>query len=165
MKKFYVYEIVDPRNDKTFYIGKGKNDRMMNHLIPSYIKKNNPKSIKIRDIISDGLEPIFKKAKENLDETEAYNLERKLIENIGLENLTNQCMGGGGGSPPGRVFSDEHRKNISKALTGKKFTDERKRNISKALTGRNISTEQRQTISKTLKGRPLTDEHKKDLEL
>ena len=52
MKKFYVYEIVDPRNDKTFYIGKGKNDRMMNHLIPSYIKKNNPKSIKIRDIIS-----------------------------------------------------------------------------------------------------------------
>ena len=29
--KFYVYRLIDPRNGETFYIGKGKNDRIFQH--------------------------------------------------------------------------------------------------------------------------------------
>ncbi len=30
--KFYVYRLIDPRNGETFYIGKGKGDRLFQHL-------------------------------------------------------------------------------------------------------------------------------------
>jgi hypothetical protein len=30
--KFYVYRLIDPRNGETFYIGKGKNDRLFQHV-------------------------------------------------------------------------------------------------------------------------------------
>lgn len=30
--KWYVYRLVDPRNGETFYVGKGKNNRVFNHV-------------------------------------------------------------------------------------------------------------------------------------
>ena len=31
-ENYYVYALVDPRNQKVFYIGKGKGDRVSNHI-------------------------------------------------------------------------------------------------------------------------------------
>ena len=28
---YYVYRLIDPRNGQTFYVGKGKNDRVFRH--------------------------------------------------------------------------------------------------------------------------------------
>jgi len=30
--KYYVYALIDPRNNKPFYIGKGKDNRIYNHV-------------------------------------------------------------------------------------------------------------------------------------
>ncbi len=32
MNKYYVYELIDPRNSKIFYVGKGKEKRMYSHI-------------------------------------------------------------------------------------------------------------------------------------
>jgi hypothetical protein len=29
---YYVYRLIDPRNGETFYVGKGKNDRIFHHV-------------------------------------------------------------------------------------------------------------------------------------
>ena len=31
--KYYVYRLVDPRNGQTFYVGKGKNNRVFAHAV------------------------------------------------------------------------------------------------------------------------------------
>ncbi|MGI9440198.1 MAG: hypothetical protein ACR2OT_04365, partial [Parvibaculales bacterium] len=30
---YYVYRLIDPRNGETFYVGKGKNDRVFEHAL------------------------------------------------------------------------------------------------------------------------------------
>ena len=67
--KFYVYRLVDPRNSETFYVGKGKDNRVFQHVQTAvqYDKeidgeeKQDEISLKytrIRDIHRAGLEVI-----------------------------------------------------------------------------------------------------------
>jgi len=97
---------------------------------PNYLK--NPKLYyKIRNILSEGNNVIYKKILENATEKQALNTEEWLIDEIGLENLCNLTYGGEGNTLSkeakikkslalkGRIFSKEHRKRISKALKGK----------------------------------------------
>ena len=56
--KFYVYALRDPRNHEVFYIGKGKGERILQHVAEA---KKDPKSEKaklkrIKEIESEGLE-------------------------------------------------------------------------------------------------------------
>lgn len=52
---------------------------------------------------------------------------------------------------PIRIFTDEHRKNLSKAAKGKKLSKEHKKNLSKALKGRIFTDEHRKKIGKANK--------------
>ena len=54
--KFYVYCLIDPRDEKPFYIGKGKENRVFEHARSSIKNElNSDKLEKIREIRSNGL--------------------------------------------------------------------------------------------------------------
>jgi hypothetical protein len=82
---------VDPRHGKVFYIGKGKGERCLDHLIED---DDHPKVKRIREIFDAGLEPRIEMLAHGLrTEQEAYNIEAAAIGLLGLENLTNRVMG------------------------------------------------------------------------
>lgn len=88
---YYVYQLVDPRSMKPFYIGEGKNKRAWLH---QQFKDgcNNPhKDRVIRKIQAQGQQPIVKLLYENLSKEDAIKIQDKLIAEIGLDNLTNIC--------------------------------------------------------------------------
>ncbi len=87
----YVYLYVDPRDGKVFYIGKGKDERCLDHLFED---DDHPKVRRIREIFAAGLEPRIEMLAHGLrTEQEAYNIEAAAIGLLGLENLTNQVVG------------------------------------------------------------------------
>lgn len=105
-KKYYVYQLLDPRTNEPFYIGKGCGDRMYRH--ERYVwKKNewlvNPlKCQKIKDIVSCGYSIVYQR---EFWDTEAACLEEekrlivlygKVIDGTG--SLTNLTDGGEGQS-------------------------------------------------------------------
>ena len=50
---YYVYALVDPRNNKIFYIGKGKGNRMFQHAEAALLENNHSLKLdSIRNIIS-----------------------------------------------------------------------------------------------------------------
>jgi hypothetical protein len=70
-----------------FYIVKGKGDRMFQHLSDNNRDMNDNKKEIIKNIQSQGHEPIIKIIKNELTEYESYTLEGIIISN--LDNLTN----------------------------------------------------------------------------
>ncbi|AHI27618.1 hypothetical protein H845_3717 (plasmid) [Komagataeibacter xylinus E25] len=36
---YYVYRLVDPRNGETFYVGKGKGNRVFQHAVGARVEK------------------------------------------------------------------------------------------------------------------------------
>jgi len=71
---YYVYVLVDPINRIPFYVGKGKGNRMYQHLKGD---KGNKKKVRyIENIRRLGLEPYAVKVQDNLTEYDAYSLER-----------------------------------------------------------------------------------------
>ncbi len=95
--KYYIYQLIDPRNSKIFYIGKGQKLRMYQHVkdvqrgrIPN--GSNNKLGNKIKKILL--IQKIkYKKVFETNNEQEAYDKEKELIIEIGLENLCNISLG------------------------------------------------------------------------
>jgi group I intron endonuclease len=171
---FYVYVYLDTRKRgnfiysdyqfdyEPFYVGKGKNKRLEEHLWESRLKHDDFKSRKIKSIINDGYKPLFIKVKENLTENDAFDLEINLINLIGRYNLnlgplTNLTNGGDGIS--GLIKTETHRKNLSISSFGKKMSDEAKRKVSESLrgkpgrnTGNKHTQETKNKISTTKKG-------------
>lgn len=110
MNEYYVYAMIDPRDDQIFYIGKGKGDRYLEHY-KEYINaekkgnvmnndkvfggSNSGKLTRIHQIVSSGYELKYLKICENLSEKSAFVLEEILVERFGrkiietgqLENL------------------------------------------------------------------------------
>ncbi len=105
--KFYVYRLVDPRNGRTFYVGKGKGDRVFAHIkakdVSSFYKENadekdedNSDISKIKmimDIRNDGLEVIHIIQRWGLEEKEAFEIEQAFIDYFGLDRLGNKVNG------------------------------------------------------------------------
>ena len=93
----YVYRLIDPRNGQTFYVGKGKGNRVFNHVkcaIDYYdeaegVSDNDPNKLHIiKEIIDAGLEVIHIIHRWNLSEKEAVEVEAALIDAYsGLTNL------------------------------------------------------------------------------
>lgn len=102
---WYVYELVDPRTKKPFYIGKGKRDRIDQHERDAIKGVCSEKCNLIRELQKLNLVVIKKKVAHFLDEQDAYDFEEKHIASIGLHNLTNVLAGGGRARPRLDMFS------------------------------------------------------------
>ncbi len=115
--KFYVYELIDPRNNKPFYVGKGCKLRMYSHVkdvkrgqIPH---KNLKLFNKINKILNLELKIQYKKLHNNITNKESYTLEIERIKQIGINNLCNLTYGGEGLNP-----TEEIKQKISKTKRG-----------------------------------------------
>ena len=97
---YYVYRLIDPRNGQTFYIGKGKGNRVFQHVsgaIDYYdgvnkkeIDENNdPNKLRIiQEIREAGLNVVHIIQRWNLTEKEAFEVESALIDAFpGLANI------------------------------------------------------------------------------
>ncbi len=97
--QYYVYRLIDPRNGQTFYVGKGKGNRVFAH-VEDALKSFNGESYEdneedeisskiqqIRDIKNAGLNVIHVIQRYGLTEKEAFEVESALIDAYG--ELTN----------------------------------------------------------------------------
>ena len=93
---WYVYLLIDPRDDSIFYVGKGRNKRMSSHAKyafsgTSYV--NEKKNLQIMSIINSGAfvkEVVFATYDK---EEDAYACERELIISLREHGLTNISKG------------------------------------------------------------------------
>ncbi len=154
MNNYYTYAYL--REDGTpYYVGKGKGNRInFSHNRRISIPPENRR--------------IF--LKQNLNEEEAFKHEIYMIAILGRKDngtgiLRNLTDGGEGISNfkhseetkkaisdinKKRIFSDEHRKNLSSALKGKQKNEQTKEKMK--LARKNISDETRKKISESNKG-------------
>lgn len=90
---YYVYKLIDPRNGKVFYIGKGKGNRVYDHVQGANLELDkeeniNLKLLTINEIKNEGLEVIHIIHRYGLTEKEAFEVEAALIdEYTGLTNI------------------------------------------------------------------------------
>lgn len=90
---YYVYALVDPRDNRIFYIGKGKGNRVFQHAKDSL--KEDDKSLKldiIRSILQEGKQVNPYILRHNLTEETAFIIESTLIDLLTYTkfNKTNQ---------------------------------------------------------------------------
>lgn len=89
MDDYYVYYIIDPRTSQPVYVGKGKNRRMYDHWVNRNNKNcNHLLKRKFKELEQEGLKPVYAKAWVNLSETEALDIECKLIAMHGRLDLS-----------------------------------------------------------------------------
>lgn len=91
---FYVYILKDPRNDTIFYVGKGKGNRIFQHV--QCALENETESDKynlIREILNSGNGVEHYILRHGLEEKLAFEIESTVIDLLGLENLTNSVKG------------------------------------------------------------------------
>lgn len=74
---YYVYCLIDPRNEEIFYIGKGCGSRVFAH---QQEEGNNPKNIRIQEIQNAGRDIEKYIIRYGLTEEEAFHLEAALID-------------------------------------------------------------------------------------
>lgn len=138
MTTYYIYALIDPRDDKIFYIGKGTGTRAYQHAQFKDGNNNPYKDRKIKKIFKENMEPLVKFLYENIeDESLAYSLEESVIQQIGINNLTNMSESK---NPPSRLGwkpSKETLKKRSNSLKGIPRTEEWCDKLSKSKLGSN----------------------------
>jgi hypothetical protein len=178
---YYVYELIDPRFNLTFYVGKGRGNRVYFHLSEkSRAKSDNPRKFnKIQKIREEGYEPEVKIVEYFENENDAYIYEEFLIQKYGRirydENgiLTNICESSRPPKLKGRTYQEiygnnweeqiEKRRNLQIKAGGygpKKHSAETKKKISEKTAGKNnpsygvpCSDERKRKISEKAKER------------
>ena len=97
MGPYYVYVLVDPRDDSIFYVGKGTGQRLLAHGYEALLQVDpGPRSGKvarIREMRNANYEPRVDVVRHGLTEQEALLLEAALIDCVG--QLTNKVAGHG----------------------------------------------------------------------
>ncbi len=105
----YVYRLIDPRNGETFYVGKGKGDRVFNHVLgapalDNYQTQLSEKLTRIREIQKAGFEVQHVIHRHGLDSATAFEVEAALMDAYpGLSNIA----GGHGNYDRGAAHSKE----------------------------------------------------------
>jgi len=87
----YVYLLIDPRDNKIFYVGKGIKKRAKSHLKEKNSEKE--KNLKIKEIADSGNDVKIDLLSNGLSNSEALKIEAAAIDLIGIENLTNTQRG------------------------------------------------------------------------
>lgn len=127
--KYYVYRLVDPRNGQTFYVGKGKNNRVFAHAECALEKYNdvdynaklddddNLKYKTIREIKDSGLDVIYIIQKYGLEERDALIIESALIDAYSIDKkLTNKIKGFNASEPTNAI-------SLQRDLSAKEYID------------------------------------------
>lgn len=148
MNIYYVYVYLNPNKPgkftygkyefefEPFYIGKGKNNRLKNHLLPKYLKNNSEKSKIINEILNNNKIPLIIKYVENVSSNEAYIIEKDMIENIGMINKNSGPLTNIMAKSHGRnCHSVETIEKIRKTSLGRKHSEETKKRLSLAKMG------------------------------
>lgn len=79
--KFYVYTLVDPRDNRIFYVGKGSGNRVYQHAQAALVDDfPSLKLSAIREIKGLGLDVKYYIIRHNLTEQEAYLVESSIID-------------------------------------------------------------------------------------
>lgn len=105
--KFYVYRLIDPRNGQTFYVGKGKQNRVFAHAQDELKEPENNDSLKlttIREIRGSNLEVQHIIHRHGMEEAVAEEVESALID--AYPGLTNK-QGGKGAKKRGVMHADQ----------------------------------------------------------
>lgn len=94
--EFYVYLLIDPRNNQVFYVGKGTGNRCFEHLVEA--RKTNgdtageyAKLARIREIEASGSAVRIELLRHGLSENEAFHVEAAAIDL--LPHLDNRVAG------------------------------------------------------------------------
>lgn len=153
---YYVYQLVDPRINKPFYIGKGTGNRARTHLWGNPATPNIHKENKIAAIRDAGYEPRIEYIAENIvDEDLAYKIEYEMIKHYGRKGydkngiLTNICEDNRPPSHKGKTYEEiygperakqqrEMRSRLQKERGGygpKKHSQETRKKFSEINTG------------------------------
>jgi hypothetical protein len=112
--KYYVYRLIDPRNGNTFYVGKGKGNRVFAHVNDELACKSHEQEMSeklgtIRQIRSKGLEVIHVIHRHGLDSKTALEVEAALID--AYPGLTNEIGGNRSDYAPANAQEIEQRYN------------------------------------------------------
>lgn len=92
--KFYVYRLIDPRNGETFYVGKGKGNRVFQHVageIGSGLDDLSEKLRRIHEIRLAGFETAHIIHRHGMEERTAIEVEAALID--AYPGVTNAASG------------------------------------------------------------------------
>ena len=108
--KYYVYMLLDPTNNKPFYVGKGIDNRVFNHLAFALTDADasNAKYDKIREIVQSGQTVKHIIVRHGLSESEAFQIEASLIDTLtycGI--LLSNIVSGHNSIEKGLMTSDE----------------------------------------------------------
>ena len=137
----YVYRLIDPRDGQTFYVGKGKGNRVFDHAAQQMEISNDPDvdedetSLKLRtigEIRAAGLEALHVVHRHGMDEKTSFEVEAALIDAFpGLSNIA----GGHGNNLRGcaHVSEIEQQYNAEEAPSDQRFIAV---NVSKSIEGR-----------------------------
>ena len=95
---FYVYLLIDPRDDVIFYVGKGTGNRCFAHLAEARKTQADmigdyAKLARIREIESTGAIVRIELLRHGLSEREAFLVESAAIDLLGLQHLMNRVVG------------------------------------------------------------------------
>ena len=91
--KYYVYRLIDPRNGDTFYVGKGKGNRVFAHAnaetgADADSDELSDKMQRIREIKNDGFDIAHIIHRHGIDEDTALAVEAALMETYpGILNI------------------------------------------------------------------------------
>lgn len=105
--KTYVYRLIDPRNGETFYVGKGKNNRVFSHIQEEenlHGDELDNKLKRIREIKAAGFQVAHVIHRHGMDDRTALEVEAALID--AYPGLTNIVFGIGS-SGYGVMHADE----------------------------------------------------------
>ena len=89
MFKYYVYELIDPRDGKPFYVGKGCGNRIDQHEKEADRGVSSKKCNKIRKIRGAGLNIVKQQIAYFAEEQDAFDFEAERIALYGKKKLCN----------------------------------------------------------------------------